>query len=91
MLSFRRGWIRDRRGIPRAGCARTNCRSAASRTIENDHFHVNDPRSRGVNRSFIAGGFGIAAGPDDTDYGEHREIQADAAAGLHRRRSRQLR
>ncbi|MCF8572229.1 Re/Si-specific NAD(P)(+) transhydrogenase subunit beta [Gordonia sp. HY002] len=41
---------------------------------------------KAMNRSFvsvIAGGFGIAAGPaDDTDYGEHREIQADAAAEL---------
>ncbi len=39
-----------------------------------------------MNRSFISvitGGFDIAAGPvDDTDYGEHREIQADATAGL---------
>ncbi|GAA4670856.1 Re/Si-specific NAD(P)(+) transhydrogenase subunit beta [Gordonia humi] len=41
---------------------------------------------KAMNRSFIsviAGGFGIEAGPaDDTDYGEHREIQADAAAEL---------
>ncbi|WOC12054.1 Re/Si-specific NAD(P)(+) transhydrogenase subunit beta [Gordonia sp. MP11Mi] len=41
---------------------------------------------KAMNRSFIsviAGGFGIAAGPsDDTDYGEHREIQSDAAAEL---------
>ncbi|MBM7365667.1 Re/Si-specific NAD(P)(+) transhydrogenase subunit beta [Gordonia hydrophobica] len=39
-----------------------------------------------MNRSFIsviAGGFGIEAPTsDDTDYGEHREIQADAAAEL---------
>ncbi|MEQ6902291.1 Re/Si-specific NAD(P)(+) transhydrogenase subunit beta [Nocardioides sp. YIM 152588] len=39
-----------------------------------------------MNRSFIsviAGGFGIEAGPaEDKDYGEHREIQADAAAEL---------
>jgi NAD(P) transhydrogenase subunit beta len=41
---------------------------------------------KAMNRSFIsviAGGFGIEAGPaDDTDYGEHREIQADAVAEL---------
>jgi len=41
---------------------------------------------KAMNRSFIsviAGGFGIEAGPtDDTDYGEHREIHADAAAEL---------
>lgn len=41
---------------------------------------------KAMNRSFIsviAGGFGIEAGPaDDTDYGEHREIQADGAAEL---------
>ncbi|GAA3390677.1 Re/Si-specific NAD(P)(+) transhydrogenase subunit beta [Cryptosporangium minutisporangium] len=39
-----------------------------------------------MNRSFIsviAGGFGIAAGPaDDTDYGEHREVSAEATAEL---------
>jgi NAD(P) transhydrogenase subunit beta len=39
-----------------------------------------------MNRSFIsviAGGFGIEAGPaDDTDYGEHREIDAEGAADL---------
>ena len=39
-----------------------------------------------MNRSFIsviAGGFGIEAGPaSDTDYGEHREIQADEVAEL---------
>ncbi|GLY90267.1 Re/Si-specific NAD(P)(+) transhydrogenase subunit beta [Actinoallomurus iriomotensis] len=39
-----------------------------------------------MNRSFIsviAGGFGVEAGPaDDTDYGEHREIDAVAAAEL---------
>ncbi len=39
-----------------------------------------------MNRSFvsvIAGGFGIEAGPSEaTDYGEHREIQADSAAEL---------
>ncbi|ALG86312.1 Re/Si-specific NAD(P)(+) transhydrogenase subunit beta [Gordonia phthalatica] len=41
---------------------------------------------KAMNRSFIsviAGGFGIEAPKsDDTDYGEHREIQADAAAEL---------
>ncbi|BCY05860.1 Re/Si-specific NAD(P)(+) transhydrogenase subunit beta [Actinoplanes sp. L3-i22] len=41
---------------------------------------------KAMNRSFlsvIAGGFGIESGPsDDTDYGEHREIQADAVAKL---------
>ncbi len=41
---------------------------------------------KAMNRSFIsviAGGFGIeASGDDDTDYGEHREINADAAAEL---------
>jgi NAD(P) transhydrogenase subunit beta len=41
---------------------------------------------RAMNRSFIsviAGGFGIEAGPpDDTDYGEHREITADGVAEL---------
>ena len=41
---------------------------------------------KAMNRSFIsviAGGFGIEAGPaDDKDYGEHREIQADAVAEL---------
>ena len=41
---------------------------------------------KAMNRSFIsviAGGFGIVAGPaDDTDYGEHREIQADGVADL---------
>jgi len=41
---------------------------------------------KAMNRSFIsviAGGFGIEAGPaDDKDYGEHREINADAAADL---------
>ena len=41
---------------------------------------------KAMNRSFIsviAGGFGIEAGPaDDTDYGEYREIRADAAAEL---------
>ncbi|AUH67627.1 MULTISPECIES: Re/Si-specific NAD(P)(+) transhydrogenase subunit beta [Gordonia] len=41
---------------------------------------------KAMNRSFIsviAGGFGIEAGPaDDTDYGEHREINAEAAAEL---------
>ena len=40
-----------------------------------------------MNRSFIsviAGGFGIEtpAGSDDTDYGEHREIDAESAADL---------
>ena len=39
-----------------------------------------------MNRSFIsviAGGFGIEAGPgDDQDYGEHREITAEAVAEL---------
>ncbi|MDQ2797740.1 MAG: Re/Si-specific NAD(P)(+) transhydrogenase subunit beta [Actinomycetota bacterium] len=39
-----------------------------------------------MNRSFvsvIAGGFGIAAGPaDDTDFGEHREINAEDTAEL---------
>ncbi|MGI5228079.1 Re/Si-specific NAD(P)(+) transhydrogenase subunit beta [Actinoallomurus sp. CA-142502] len=39
-----------------------------------------------MNRSFIsviAGGFGVEAGPaDDTDYGEHREIDAVGAAEL---------
>lgn len=39
-----------------------------------------------MNRSFIsviAGGFGIeASGDDDTDYGEHREVDADGAAEL---------
>ena len=43
-------------------------------------------RSKAMNRSFIsviAGGFGIAApAGDDVDYGEHREIQADAVAEL---------
>ena len=41
---------------------------------------------KAMNRSFIsviAGGFGIEAGPgDDTDYGDHREITAEAAAEL---------
>lgn len=41
---------------------------------------------KAMNRSFIsviAGGFGIEAGPaQDKDYGEHREINADAAAEL---------
>ncbi|HET7761937.1 MAG TPA: Re/Si-specific NAD(P)(+) transhydrogenase subunit beta [Phycicoccus sp.] len=42
---------------------------------------------RAMNRSFIsviAGGFGVEAGTAaaDTDYGEHREITADAAADL---------
>ena len=41
---------------------------------------------KAMNRSFIsviAGGFGVVAGPaDDVDYGEHREIQADAVAEL---------
>ncbi|QIV81909.1 Re/Si-specific NAD(P)(+) transhydrogenase subunit beta [Mycolicibacterium frederiksbergense] len=41
---------------------------------------------KAMNRSFIsviAGGFGIEAGPaEDKDYGEHREITADAAAEL---------
>jgi NAD(P) transhydrogenase subunit beta len=41
---------------------------------------------KAMNRSFIsviAGGFGIeASGGDDTDYGEHREVNADAAAEL---------
>jgi NAD(P) transhydrogenase subunit beta len=41
---------------------------------------------KAMNRSFlsvIAGGFGIESGPaDDTDYGEHREIQADAVAKI---------
>ena len=41
---------------------------------------------KAMNRSFIsviAGGFGIAApAGDDVDYGEHREIQADAVAEL---------
>lgn len=41
---------------------------------------------KAMNRSFIsviAGGFGIEAGPaDDKDYGEHREITAEAAAEL---------
>ncbi|GAA2083348.1 Re/Si-specific NAD(P)(+) transhydrogenase subunit beta [Aeromicrobium tamlense] len=41
---------------------------------------------KAMNRSFIsviAGGFGIEAGPgDDTDYGDHREINAEAAAEL---------
>ncbi|MFS0885933.1 Re/Si-specific NAD(P)(+) transhydrogenase subunit beta [Aeromicrobium sp. 179-A 4D2 NHS] len=41
---------------------------------------------KAMNRSFIsviAGGFGIEAGPsDDTDYGDHREINADGVAEL---------
>jgi NAD(P) transhydrogenase subunit beta len=41
---------------------------------------------KAMNRSFIsviAGGFGIAAGPtEDTDYGEHREIDAEGVAEL---------
>ena len=41
---------------------------------------------KAMNRSFIsviAGGFGIEAAPgDDTDYGEHREINAEGAAEL---------
>ncbi|MEO3777789.1 Re/Si-specific NAD(P)(+) transhydrogenase subunit beta [Micromonospora sp. B11E3] len=41
---------------------------------------------KAMNRSFIsviAGGFGVEAGPGvDKDYGEHREIQADAVAEL---------
>ncbi|MDI9941275.1 Re/Si-specific NAD(P)(+) transhydrogenase subunit beta [Rhodococcus sp. IEGM 1351] len=41
---------------------------------------------KAMNRSFIsviAGGFGVVAGPaDDIDYGEHREILADAVAEL---------
>ncbi|MTB88496.1 Re/Si-specific NAD(P)(+) transhydrogenase subunit beta [Aeromicrobium senzhongii] len=41
---------------------------------------------KAMNRSFIsviAGGFGIEAGPsDDTDYGEHREITAEAVAEM---------
>ncbi|MGA9376014.1 MAG: Re/Si-specific NAD(P)(+) transhydrogenase subunit beta [Mycobacterium sp.] len=41
---------------------------------------------KAMNRSFlsvIAGGFGIEAGPaEDKDYGEHREINAEAAAEL---------
>ncbi|MEZ5213240.1 Re/Si-specific NAD(P)(+) transhydrogenase subunit beta [Gordonia sp. (in: high G+C Gram-positive bacteria)] len=41
---------------------------------------------KAMNRSFIsviAGGFGIVAGPsDDTDYGEHREVNAEGAAEL---------
>jgi NAD(P) transhydrogenase subunit beta len=41
---------------------------------------------KAMNRSFIsviAGGFGLAAGPaDDTDYGEHREIDAEGVAEL---------
>lgn len=41
---------------------------------------------KAMNRSFIsviAGGFGIEAGPaDDKDYGEHREITAEAVAEL---------
>jgi NAD(P) transhydrogenase subunit beta len=41
---------------------------------------------KAMNRSFIsviAGGFGIeVAGDDDTDYGEHREINAEGAAEL---------
>jgi NAD(P) transhydrogenase subunit beta len=41
---------------------------------------------KAMNRSFlsvIAGGFGIEApSGDDTDYGEHREVQAEAAAEL---------
>ncbi|HEY2299303.1 MAG TPA: Re/Si-specific NAD(P)(+) transhydrogenase subunit beta [Jatrophihabitans sp.] len=40
---------------------------------------------KAMNRSFIsviAGGFGIEAKTDDTDYGEHREITADDAAEL---------
>src|SRR6202012_2591844 len=43
-----------------------------------------------MNRSFIsviAGGFGIEAKSDDTDYGEHREINADDAADLLREAS----
>src|SRR6476660_1645234 len=45
---------------------------------------------KAMNRSFIsviAGGFGIAATSDDTDYGEHREINADDAADLLREAS----
>ncbi len=41
---------------------------------------------KAMNRSFIsviAGGFGIEAGPaDDTDYGEHREVNAEQVAEL---------
>ncbi len=41
---------------------------------------------KAMNRSFIsviAGGFGIEAGPsEDKDYGEHREINAEAAADM---------
>jgi len=40
---------------------------------------------KAMNRSFIsviAGGFGIVATSDDTDYGEHREINADDTADL---------
>lgn len=40
---------------------------------------------KAMNRSFIsviAGGFGTEVHVDDTDYGEHREIQADAVADL---------
>ncbi len=45
---------------------------------------------KAMNRSFIsviAGGFGIEAKSDDTDYGEHREINADDAADLLREAS----
>ncbi|WP_019201297.1 Re/Si-specific NAD(P)(+) transhydrogenase subunit beta [Tsukamurella sp. 1534] len=41
---------------------------------------------KAMNRSFIsviAGGFGIEAGPaDDTDYGEHREVNAETVADM---------
>ncbi|MCX6601985.1 MAG: NAD(P)(+) transhydrogenase (Re/Si-specific) subunit beta, partial [Acidobacteria bacterium] len=44
---------------------------------------------RAMNRSFIsviAGGFGIEAGPSqDTDYGDHREVNAEQVAELLRR------
>jgi NAD(P) transhydrogenase subunit beta len=45
---------------------------------------------KAMNRSFIsviAGGFGIEAKSDDTDYGEHREINPDDAADLLREAS----
>ena len=45
---------------------------------------------KAMNRSFIsviAGGFGIEATSDDTDYGEHREINAEDAADMLREAS----